>query len=248
MNIERHTDLFSIQAVKQAVQGAEWIYYDGEVPDCSARLVQGRVEDLTILCADTIGRAAALAGVSYIGYAAGRSELSGVLEAYGIPGGEGTGTGTVLRGKKWKSGNTVHSVQCFRLPAGRDAAWVGEEYMKWLPKELYPFVQVRKKEGGVFHFCAALLPAPLLVLMYSEADSMPGCEVYRITGGILANRKETEKYTGRLEFREIVGTGEIITAIHHFVPRLPWPLYRLTQAIVHLWVMERFGRYLSRIK
>ena len=33
--------------------------------------------------------------------------------------------------------------------------------------------------------------------------------------------------------------------IHDFVPRLPWWLYRISQAIVHRWVMARFGRHLA---
>ncbi|BAU29482.1 hypothetical protein DFP93_12352 [Aneurinibacillus soli] len=247
MNCKKYIDLFSIAETREVIQGKSSIYYSGGVSSRSARLVQGSVEDRAVLYADTVGRAAALTGASCITHPGIRPELPRILEAYGVSvreGEEGEGEVT-LEPSQWQDGNTVSSIQRFRLPPNRDAAWVGDVYMNWLPKELAPFVQVQAKEAGVFHFRAMYIPLSLLILQYDAEESMLGCHVYRITGGLLANQKETNARMGRLEFREIVGTGEIITALHNFVPRLPWPLYRLTQALIHLWVMDRFGRYLN---
>ena len=37
----------------------------------------------------------------------------------------------------------------------------------------------------------------------------------------------------------------ILAAIHDFVPRLPWFIYTMTQALAHLLVMRRFGHHLE---
>ena len=53
---------------------------------------------------------------------------------------------------------------------------------------------------------------------------------------------------GWLEFRSILDGSYIITAIHEFVPRLPWLVYKFTQAKAHLLVMKRFENYLNTLK
>jgi len=50
---------------------------------------------------------------------------------------------------------------------------------------------------------------------------------------------------GWLEFRGVLGGDYILSAIHEFVPRLPWIVYLNTQARFHLWVMNQFKRYLE---
>jgi hypothetical protein len=39
----------------------------------------------------------------------------------------------------------------------------------------------------------------------------------------------------------------MIAAIHEFVPKLPWIIYKFTQAKVHLIVMKRFEKFLLKI-
>jgi len=67
---------------------------------------------------------------------------------------------------------------------------------------------------------------------------------YRINGGLFAKVEEDSR--GRIEFRQIPGTQECIIAIHEFVPALPWILYKVTQANVHLLVMYLFKLHLLR--
>ncbi len=66
-------------------------------------------------------------------------------------------------------------------------------------------------------------------------------QLFYITGGWLVKRFDY----GWLEFREVLGSQYIISAIHEFVPRLPWFIYINTQAKLHLWVMNRFNNYLQ---
>ena len=53
---------------------------------------------------------------------------------------------------------------------------------------------------------------------------------------------------GWLEFRSILDDNYIITAIHEFVPRLPWVIYKFTQAKAHLLVMKKFEKHLNTMK
>ncbi|RDV37950.1 hypothetical protein DV096_12650 [Bradymonadaceae bacterium TMQ3] len=141
----------------------------------------------------------------------------------------------------------VRSVQRLPLPAGRDARWTAHEYVRWLPTALRFLIRAthtHDNEGGsVARFFIGPLPWPILELTLAPEVSASDRQLFWITGGLLA--RQTRQ--GRLEFRQIAHTDRIIVAIHDFEPRLPWVLYRFTQAIFHLWVVERFKRHLERL-
>ncbi len=144
--------------------------------------------------------------------------------------------------------NTVRSVQRFRVPEGRDARWVGDEYMRWLPEALFPFIRVTVHDGGIARFWFRGLRRPVLVLEYSPDRSTSNRALFYVVGGVLAVTGGTHR--GRLEFR-IIERPELqerllIAAIHDFVPALPWFVYNATQAQAHLVVMHLFARHLAR--
>ncbi|MBL8785731.1 MAG: hypothetical protein JNJ59_12555, partial [Deltaproteobacteria bacterium] len=138
----------------------------------------------------------------------------------------------------------VRSVQRLVLPPGRDAAWVAEEYIRWLPTWLIARV-LRVEVDAARHcrFYAPLSKKPLLELTLSPDRSRPDRVLFYITGGLLARLGGRP----RLEFREVLGRRFVIAAIHDYAPRLPWFIYASTQAVVHLWVMRAFGRHLARL-
>src|SRR5690606_10551976 len=53
--------------------------------------------------------------------------------------------------------NSVRSVQRMTLPQGRSAAWVAEEYLRWLPTFLKPFLRVRVTTTNHIHFVVPLI-------------------------------------------------------------------------------------------
>ena len=135
----------------------------------------------------------------------------------------------------------VRSVQRMSLPPGRNAHWVAQEYMRWLPK-LLPFilgVNVTPDEVCTFR----LFGIPLLVLEYAKPRSTPDRALFYIRGGYLARIQGR----GRLEFRMLPKESILLAAIHEFRPRLPWRIYSYTQAKAHLWVMRAFGRHLRKL-
>ena len=145
-------------------------------------------------------------------------------------------TGTATRKMK----NTVRSVQ--RLPNGADmnAIEVSEEYLRWLPKSFKYLIKVEDNDQFVSF---QLFGRPLLRLQYVRDRSDDKRQLFYIVGGMLAKRTDY----GWLEFRSVLEGKYVVAAIHEFVPRLPWFVYINSQAILHLWVMKRFGRHLSRL-
>jgi uncharacterized protein YbjT (DUF2867 family) len=138
----------------------------------------------------------------------------------------------------------VRSVQRLPLPAERNAEWVAHEYFRWLPQFFSSLILVRFEAQR----CAFYLFHPrfvLLELTLSPERSTPDRQLLYITGGFLALPNHGR---GRLEFREVLEGRYVLSAIHEFRPALPWIIYKWTQAIVHLMVMNAFARHLRQLR
>ena len=134
---------------------------------------------------------------------------------------------------------TVRSVQRLPLPVGRDALWVKDLYLSWLPKFFSPFIQVYAESNKIiFSFLSRRIR--LLEFELRPDRSNQDRQLLGISGGLLAHSENR----GRLEFRTVLGRRYVLAAIHDFKPSLPWAIYRWTQALLHLWVMRAFARRL----
>ena len=142
--------------------------------------------------------------------------------------------------------NTVRSIQRLPLPKGRDAVWIGGEYFRWLPHFFHPFIRVERLNGTRWDFRLLGIPKALLILEFSEQRSVRDRQLYYIKGGMLVQKDQP--INSRLEFHETLKGECIIAAIHDFKPSLPWVLYKWTQALIHLWVMKRFGKHLESLE
>ena len=137
-----------------------------------------------------------------------------------------------------KDKNTVRSVQRITNPGRKTSLWAAKQYPIWL-SDMFRKIIVFKENEKILKF--TILGIPLLQLEFIENRSDKNRQLFYITGGFLSKRSNT----GWLEFRSILGGEYIITAIHDFVPRLPWFIYKYTQAKAHLYVMRQFEKYLS---
>ena len=91
-------------------------------------------------------------------------------------------------------------------------------------------------------------PVPLLELTFAhERNQETSRQVFFLTGG-LAQRVIQTTGRPRLEFRQVLGGTPLLVAIHDYRPTLPWPLYNMTQARLHLWVMRAFARHLAGLQ
>lgn len=136
----------------------------------------------------------------------------------------------------------VRSIQRLNLPSGWNAEDVAREYAHWLPGLLKHLVKA-ELQGITISCHVPWLQIDLLRLRYSDTRSSESRCLLYIVGGILVGKKSKR---GRLEFRTLPHKNEILIAIHDYIPSLPWPVYRFTQAIVHNWVMSCFARHLRQ--
>ncbi len=141
--------------------------------------------------------------------------------------------------RKKKQYKDVRSVQRLPKPLGKDAAFVAQEYLRWLPQAL-SFLITEKTQGqrATFHLIGLFC---LLEFELSETRSSADRQLFYLKSGLLIK----ESHRGRLEFRETTDGYSLLAAIHDYRPRLPWFVYKYTQALFHLWVMSRFRRHLK---
>ncbi|MEM7549561.1 MAG: NAD(P)H-binding protein [Bacteroidota bacterium] len=137
--------------------------------------------------------------------------------------------------------NTVRSVQRLPNPSDKSTAWVADSYPKWLSSTFKYLIKAKLEDDKVYF---KLFGVDLLELQFIEDRSDDNRQLFFIVGGRLAKRTDY----GWLEFRSVLNNEYIICAIHEFVPRLPWVIYKYTQAVVHLWVMKGFGSFLKHQK
>lgn len=140
--------------------------------------------------------------------------------------------------------NTVRSIQRMPNTRHKSALWVANRYKVWLPKFFRFLINVKENERGDIGFFILKGSKPMLQLTWIPDRSDIKRQLFYITGGWLVKRFDY----GWLEFREVMNGKHMISAIHEFVPRLPWFVYINTQAKIHLWVMNRFRDYLEKYK
>lgn len=134
---------------------------------------------------------------------------------------------------------TVRSVQRLPLPPGKDALWVKDHFVEWLPRFLAPLVRVRS-EAQSLRFCVISARLVMLELEPSEERSHPDRQLLYIKRGLLVARGKQ----GRLELRVVLRRKFVLAALHDYKPSLPWFVYKYTQAVLHLFVMKAFGKEL----
>jgi nucleoside-diphosphate-sugar epimerase len=147
----------------------------------------------------------------------------------------------------FKARPTVRSIQRFSHlnPAFLSSITpISTAYFTWLPRLLLGILFVKKRENAKsikITFEIRGTGWRLLELESEKVDGVP-TERFRIVGGLL----QKSGSGGFLEFRAFPGENCALAIVQDFVPRLPWPIYRFTQALIHLWVMRRFGAELVK--
>ncbi|MBC2603541.1 NAD(P)H-binding protein [Puniceicoccus vermicola] len=146
---------------------------------------------------------------------------------------------------KIKKAKQVRSVQRMPLPEGWSAEQVAKEYGEWLTKRFWGMLTVSQGNEGQIYFDWRWPKMRLLRLELTPySNNGTRRRAFYITGGVLSRSPDPP---GRLEFRIFPEEGFLVAAIHGFEPSLPWRIYSLTQAKIHLWVMRRFAKHLGKI-
>ncbi len=139
--------------------------------------------------------------------------------------------------------SNVRSIQRINLPRGRNAAWVAETYFQWLPRFSRLMLTCEVDADRTCRYYNRFPKLHLLTLSYKPEFSSPDRQMYFITGGLLA--RGHEDLSPRMEFRDVLKGRYTIVALHDFRPMLPWFLFALTQAYIHLIIMRNFQKYIA---
>jgi uncharacterized protein YbjT (DUF2867 family) len=145
--------------------------------------------------------------------------------------------------KKRSARPLVDSVQRMTLPITYTMEWAAREYFSWIGRASLGVIQVSGDEAqGTTRF-RLFGKGPILLEFTAVRERLKDDRcVLEISGGMLS---KTQPHA-RLEFRRTLDSDTMLVAIHDFEPRLPWWLYRITQANAHLLVMHRFRRHLKQ--
>ena len=226
-------DLFILPEVEEALENIDVVIFFEDPIMRLNRLTQGKFNDLYMLIADNIARAAKTNNVEQIIYIADELSDGSIVSVLGAYGTDVKITETPIRryGKnltyKTKDYNNVRSIQRAPLPPGwsvEDAAWY---YFTWIDEIVYGLLNTTIENNKV---SIRLLdkPKPVLELTFNKERSEDDIVLFEITGGSL--KKRTTNKEQRFEFRKLPGREEFIMALHDFEPSLPWPVFKMTQA------------------
>lgn len=144
-----------------------------------------------------------------------------------------------------RSKSNVRSIQRVTLPRGRNATWVGDTYFQWLPRFTRRFLICEIDTNGDCRYYNRFPRLHLLTLSFQQELSSHDRRMYFITGGLLA--KGHSALTPRLEFRDVLNGRYTIVSLHDYMPVLPWGLFLVTQAVMHLIVMFNFQKYMAKM-
>ena len=139
-------------------------------------------------------------------------------------------------------GPRVVSVQRMVLPTSIDVSQIMPLYCQLLGLISFGLVRgfndtVAKRFSIVWNFPRQSL------LEFDEGIVTADRVVFRIRGGFLSAGER-----GKFEFRILPEGRGLLAVVDGFEPRLPWWIYRFTQAIMHLLVMRAFAYQLKHQK
>ena len=140
--------------------------------------------------------------------------------------------------KKDLEKNDVKSVQRIRIPEQWSVDDVANYYVNWLSRIGRKFITTKVNDAET-SITLPFFKTPILILERSEKRSYEDRILYYIKGGKFSQERQDGR--ARLEFRRVLDSNEVLIAIHEYEPTLPWFVYTLTQAKVHLLVMSAFG-------
>lgn len=132
----------------------------------------------------------------------------------------------------------VKSVQRITIPSSWTIEQTANYYANWLSRIGYTFINTEIK-NETLSISLPFFKQPILIMDKAIDRSDKDRVLFMIKGGLFVKKREDSH--ARLEFRRILDSNECIIAIHEYEPTLPWFIYMLTQARIHLIVMTLFG-------
>lgn len=137
---------------------------------------------------------------------------------------------------------SVRSIQRLETLYRFNAEEVSNIYFKWL-QSLFPFLKVSQSPQAIGIYLRGF-KKPLISMDKDLEKSSSDYSLFYIKEGYLSHATGR----GRLIFRTIIDGRNTMVEIHDFIPRLPWFVYKYTQAMIHLLTMKLFNSYLLKLQ
>jgi len=131
---------------------------------------------------------------------------------------------------------TATSIQRMKSPAHLSLEEISFLYFNWLPTLFGGLIKV-EKDTKFSKVVISLLNIDLLKL---ERDLNPNGVFFQVKGGALAR--------GGGEFSFYLEQDVLVTSLQNFSPKLPWPIYRVTQYPFHDLVMFLYSQHLLTLR
>ena len=142
-------------------------------------------------------------------------------------------------------GEVLSSARRLSRPPGYNAIESGRAFIRWLPDFGWPWLNCEIISENRCRFYLRPFNLLLIELSFDRRHSTKDLCFFVIEKGFLV--RPQEQGLGRLEIREILKGSELIVSIHHYQPRLPYLLYKLTQERLYQFMITQFNHYLQRL-
>ncbi|OIJ13740.1 hypothetical protein BKP37_09560 [Anaerobacillus alkalilacustris] len=124
------------------------------------------------------------------------------------------------------------SIQILNTQKRKKPSYMVDRYFQWLATESKNIISVSFKDKS-YSLYVKFLKNPVLILTIQTSTDQK--VVLHVTGGLLAKKKQKGTFSFSLS-----DDKQIVVALESFEPRLPWMIYRITQAPIHEFVMKKF--------
>ena len=227
-------DFYQLDDMRKAVAGMDIVIFHEDPIMRFARLNQGRFDTFLQLIADNLGRAAEDSTVKQIVYVSEEivhEEVKDILTAYKTPVVR-TDTKLLRYGKSLKyknpSNRTMRSAQRAQIPEGWTLENVAKYYFKWLDTIVFGIVEIESYDDTV-EITFPTLDKAMLIMERDRENEEERMILLKVVDGSLLEKGAEATF----EFRGLPDNKSFIMMLHDFKSRLPWQVYKITQAPIH---------------
>ncbi|MCS4487087.1 hypothetical protein [Staphylococcus americanisciuri] len=248
---EGHTktiDLFDLADVQQAVKNMDFISIIGDPVHSYTSLTQGSRHVCATLVYHNLAVAINQSNVKHIMVIQTKTSplLREAFELFDFP-----ITYNTLRTQTldFKPGilsqvtqdiHSVRSIQTLNIPIGITMEGALSLYGRFL-RTLHGRLINGVYDGENFTILLSPFNIPLIKMRHAKHSERTSRVIMNITGGLLVGSSARQS---RFEIRRLGhDTAACMIGLHDFVPRLPWWLYRIVQAPLHVIVSQLFRKY-----
>lgn len=246
--ISQTIDLFDLASVYQAMAQMDFVVIIGEPIHSYTALTQANEHDRAQLVYENIAVALQQSNVAQVLVIQAKPSpiLMETFKAYGVPVSyEKRQTTRWQRGKHVlahvaQDVHSVRSIQSLNIPEGISMEGALSLYGRFL-RTLHGRLINGVYDGEYFTIVLKPFNIPLIKMQHAKYSERMTGVIMDITGGLLVGPSARQP---RFEIRRLgKDTTQCIIGLHDFVPSLPWGLYRLIQAPLHVAVSHLFRKY-----